>query len=398
VASLLTARTTVITIATLGVIGSGGIFAGHLKDTSIADTHALTSVQAIEGTAYDLTTTAEEHWYYYPPGSKDVVMIQVRPIDNRSQGYCQWLQNQHGNYFRNKGRITIENYRWWHPDLSSVMRLPTDSPSLTDFLDQIQGTKSSIGRVRLSPLGMLVVYRGSSVQRLEQITLRRDVSDEEYFRYHWPVDNRIRDLRDPMHQRGWTYFRVSGHVQGHIISGGGCIPFVYSALNSHTPWIYLKVTDMGSFIDNNTQALQQDETNRIIGVYMGGTFLKGLSRPWQGLHTIDTIRRDAAEAQIPFETHATKKTNYIDIHVNRDDVWLVFRVDMTTDVLDDITFFHNQRQVGRIHLEYIQDAVSLKQFHLTKPAIRRQRRLESSEPGMEWLFRLADGSFNEHTN
>ena len=49
-------------------------------------------------------------------------------------------------------------------------------------------------------------------------------------------------------------------------------------------------------------AVLQDAQGTALGKYPRGSFFKGLSRPWMGLHTIDSVRRDAAEQRARFET------------------------------------------------------------------------------------------------
>ena len=58
--------------------------------------------------------------------------------------------------------------------------------------------------------------------------------------------------------------------------GTGRIPFVFAASDKNWPWVELRI---GETIVNE------------VG-------FAGLGRPWMGLHTIDTIRRDAAEKRI----------------------------------------------------------------------------------------------------
>jgi hypothetical protein len=46
----------------------------------------------------------------------------------------------------------------------------------------------------------------------------------------------------------------------------------------------------------------KDRSSAVVARYPGGSLFQGLGRPWSGLHTLDTIRRDAAGAGIAFST------------------------------------------------------------------------------------------------
>ena len=61
--------------------------------------------------------------------------------------------------------------------------------------------------------------------------------DEDYFQADWPTNANVVDNRDEMHKRGWTYFSVSGNINGQNVTGKGRIPFVYSTSDKYSPWI-----------------------------------------------------------------------------------------------------------------------------------------------------------------
>lgn len=332
----------------------------------------------------------QEIWYYYPPHSPDCVQLQVKGPPGTEITYCQWWQNNHGNYYRQDGAITIKNAHWYHPD-GAVMRLPTDSPVLTEFLDRIEGRQSVLEYVPWHAQGMLVVSRWEDSQRSQQVSLRRDVSDEEYFRYHWPADAKVVDQRDPMHRRGWTYFKVSGHLGDRAVSGEGCLPFVATAYADYTPWIQLRIEGGAEFVDNGRTACYRDKHGRIVQRYPGASFFRGLSRPWQGLHSVDTIRRDAALFELPFENSVDSGRMHISI--SQDDVSIRFVVDMKADVLESIIFLRSQKQWGHIKYRYLQDESALDLFRHVKPKLNSQAKTRSSEPGSLWLIQLATDSF-----
>ena len=192
----------------------------------------------------------------------------------------QWLQDEFANYCNQNNSISIRNHRCWNSDLS-VWRLPTDRPQLTDFLSRVESRSVEMGYVGDKSRGLLVIASSKVAgQSNFWMTRHYNVMDEDYFQSDWPKDTPTIDNRDPMHRRGWTYFRITGRINGREVRGRGRMPFVYAASRRHWPWVKLKV---GENIVNEVS-------------------FAGLSRPWMGLHTIDTVRRDAAEKQVWFET------------------------------------------------------------------------------------------------
>ena len=190
-------------------------------------------------------------------------------------------------------------YRAWLDDLS-VFKLPTDGAEMRGFLSQVEGIHNDIQPVSTGKgRGLLAIVEreteNTSAGKPWTIS-SLNVLDSDYFQSDWPSDVQIVDNRDAMHQRGWTYFRVRGDVRGQSISGTGRIPFVYAARRGHNAWFQLKVGAGVSVLDGGAAVLQ-DAQGTALGKYPRGSFFKGLSRPWMGLHTIDSVRRDAAEQQ-----------------------------------------------------------------------------------------------------
>jgi hypothetical protein len=156
---------------------------------------------------------------------------------------------------------------------------------------------------------------------------------DELFQRNWRPKVRLVDDRDQMHKRGWTYFTVQGRISGQKVAGTGRIAFTYAAAKDHTPWMRLRIGDR-RFIDR--------------------TF-KGFSRPWMGLHTIDIIRRDAAEEKIPFETKHGAEQGKVQITLSAEGRPLVYTIDMETDVVEKITLSVNEGEAGELLFSYMQD-------------------------------------------
>jgi hypothetical protein len=114
----------------------------------------------------------------------------------------------------------------------------------------------------------------------------------------------------------------------------------------------------------------------------------GLGRPWMGLHTIDTIRRDAAEKRIWFETKYSKRSGIAEVVLKLEDGQIVYTVDMEKDVIEQITFSKSDGREGELVFSYMQDIDNIGN-EFTGPG-RKTLHPDRSE-GMLWLVRLVEG-------
>jgi hypothetical protein len=122
-----------------------------------------------------------------------------------------------------------------------------------------------------------------------------------------------------------------GHIDGQTVSGEGRIPFVVGASGENWPWVRLtvgvkKITD---------------------------TSLTGLGRPWTGLHTIDTIRRDAAEKGMAFSTGQMADESKVEVTVEHGSTKVGYTIDMEGDVIERIGF--SGVHTGEVVFEYLAD-------------------------------------------
>jgi hypothetical protein len=317
-----------------------------------------------------------ECWHFFPEGADGPVMTRGMKCDGPAKtSYCQWLQNDHANYFfdNRKNTLYINNYRMWSRNLS-VWRLPTDSPQMSDFLSQMEsGSEAGTEYVVSKDRGLLAIATSGAGEGngLTHVVLHRNLLSEDYFQFDWPVGIKIVDNRDIMHKRGWTYFRVAGDIAGQVVFGTGRVPFVYEAGGQYYPWLRL-------------------EAGETVLIDAGdGRLFKGLSRPWMGLHTIDTVRRDAAEQYVSFETKYKPGEAKAEVVLTCAGGKLAYTIDMEADLIDKITFLSEADQVaGRLQFTYMQD-IDNAGGEFSAPRTNRHDFLEDSQ-GMGWLIDLAE--------
>jgi hypothetical protein len=198
-----------------------------------------------------------------------------------------------------------------------------------------------------------------------------------------------------MHQRGWAYFQISGHLGDRPVSGSGCMPFVYAAARQHPAWLRMRLGREMTFVDTSTGARVYDGRDYVVARLPGGSFFTGLARPWMGLHCIDTIRRDAAKQRLPFETTYDNDTMRTNITVRAENVRLCYTVDMENDLIEIITFFTDAATeptcLGEFRFEYLQEVPATEgPVFATPPGVQRGTASQQKD-GMLWLARLASG-------
>jgi RNA polymerase sigma-70 factor (ECF subfamily) len=357
--SMMSSKAAVVSLTTAGVLVVGTMVATSGPDG--------TANKPKNKPAANVPVTAKaarpqgDYWYFFPEGAGRTVMMQQIKQSRR-----QWLQDEYANYYNQNNTISIRNYRCWHSDLS-VWRLPTDRPELTDFLSRLEGSSIEMEYVTNKDSGLLVIASSKEAgERNFWITRYYNVMDEDYFQSDWPKDTPTIDKRDTMHKRGWTYFKITGQINGKQVQGRGRIPFVYATSRSHWPWVELKVAESD----------------------ISKACFAGLSRPWMGLHTIDTVRRDAAEKQIWFETKYNKRTGKTQVILKPEDGQVVYTIDMVKDVIEQITLSTSDGREGELNFSYMQE-IDEAGNEFVEPGSKASMR-ESSE-GMLWLVRLVQG-------
>ena len=137
----------------------------------------------------------------------------------------------------------------------------------------------------------------------------------------------------------------------------------------------------------------RDSDGKVVKSYSGhkkGGIFAGLPRPWTGLHTIDTIRRDAALKRLWFETTVLPETAKANVILSCDGVKLDYTIDMTRDVIEQIAFVSDAGEsVGQLRFSYVQDIDSMS--GIRPPERVRIDPVEVETDGILWLVKLAAG-------
>jgi hypothetical protein len=183
---------------------------------------------------------------------------------------------------------------------------------------------------------------------------------------------------------------VRGKVAGQDVAGAGRLPLVYAASRQHSPWLRLKVGDL-AIIDGGSTATIQTAEGESPFKYRQGSFFSGLSRPWMGLHAMDTVRRDAAEQRMRFETQLLAGGREAQITVTSDKTKLIYTIDIEADLVRRIDFTVNNAPAGSLEFEYLPDG-NVNSSEFTAPAHRTERVTLQKDAGIIWLVRLANGT------
>jgi len=403
--SHLSAKSFLISLAAVALIVGALSAASALRHSplpsrgTIQSMHFTTQLRYSEpGDPTSLSKGAYEQWFYYPEGVDGPAFFRMQRWNAwQTQRLCAWLQNGRANYYFESGerKLYITNDRVCWSSLN-VRRLPTDSAEFTAFLDRVEGG-SGIVHERDRRTGLLI---GTIDDRFVDVPDFRteyqyNSVDPNAFEPFWPAETPIIDQRDAMHKRGWTYFQVEGAVAGRRVTGRGCLPFVYDASREHPPWLTLRVGDDLEILDGQQAALLRSTDGHVLAAYPARSFFAGLGRPWMGLHTLDTIRRDAAEKCVRFKTQIADERKIATVTLSEPAdlrlVDLVYAVNMETDLIDRISFFVDKAPAGALSFSYRQEIEDTEET-FTPPEGPGKRSTDLSPgPGVPWLISLAVG-------
>jgi len=392
--SLVTSKTSVVSLAIVGVVAVGTVVTNLLPDkASVGNNHGPAASVLAASPLAQAVGGSKEYWYYFPEGPGRPMMMRVKLGAGEGRHDSQFLQNDQSNYHYHNNAICINNNRMFLGDLS-VLRLPTDSPELAGFISRVEGREGQAEYVANREKGLLVITTHNSPQGPDRslVTRHSNVLDERYFLPDWPAGAKVVDNRDAMHKRGWTYFRIAGRINGQEVSGAGRIPFVYAASKRFSPWLRLQLADGTKIVDSGAGACVYNQSGEAVARYKGGSFFKGLGRPWMGLHTIDIVRRDAAEQDVWFETKPLPDSWRVEVALNCGQVKLVYTIDMETDVVEKITFEETDGSEGELRFSYLQDIDNVGN-EFDPPTIGRNRSAHQDSPGMLWLVKLINNSW-----
>lgn len=391
VAAMVTSKTGVVSLATAGLIAGGTVVTMNTAETG----NGLPGSGAHNSVTYPdfgvVGKGMQQCWYFFPEGPGKPMMTRLVTSAASGRGtYCQLLQNQHANYSCRKNTIFIENARVFNTDLS-VKRLPTDSADLTRFISQVEGRQADMEYVDGRGRGLLFISKrpGGRDDKIWMIERHFNVLEEEYFQFDWPASTTVVDNRDEMHRRGWTYFRVSGRVNGEKLSGTGRIPFVHATCREFSPWLELRLSGGLRIIDDGTCARVLDGSGSTLASYEGGSFFRGLGRPWMGLHAIDTVRRDAAEQHLRYETRYRRSNGRAEIALTCEQVRFDYSIDMKTDIVEAITVSRTDGGRAELSFSYLQDIDNVGN-EFASPSARTNGRVQERSPGILWLASMAE--------
>lgn len=350
---------------------------------------------------------AYEHWYSFPDGVDGPFLFRMQRWDPRQENkLCWWVQDGNANYYVNTGdgNVYISNARLVHASFATRI-LPTDSEGFCAFIQEIEGNTSN---AMINQPGLEYERdpnTGYAARRVDRrfAWLGPQESVYEYGKlspdlFQPPADRPIKDERDAMHKRGWTVFDVAGRLDGKGVAGSGRIAFTYDAGKTHPAWIELR-------LDGSRVAMDDGKKARLVSggtteLYPGGSLFRGLSRPWIGFHTLDSIRRDAARERIWYSTRIIDpdRTAEVQIRANRPEgrYTATYRVDLERDVLESVQLWRTpaeqpERYLGMLtfsyHQEIAPDVAPADPPNWSAGTGRENR----GEPSILWMFRLTDG-------
>ncbi|MBN2588605.1 MAG: RNA polymerase sigma factor [Sedimentisphaerales bacterium] len=362
------------------------------------------TVQVLDGdpnTDGSLSKGAYERWFYFPEGIDGPSFMRMQRYNpDFTEKLCAWLENEQACYYYESGAdiVYITNSRVAWSNLR-VRRLPTDPQELIDFIEKVEGD-SDFAReyFRDEKTGLVV---SSIDNRFANVT--GYISDYEYntlspetLEYKWdePVESVV-DKRDEMHKRGWGYYRIEGELDGKKISGHGRIPFFYNTCKEYSAWISINIGNELEIIDCGEGAQMRRPDGTVIASYPAGTFLKGLARPWMGMHTADTIRRDAAEKRIWFfsEWHENEEDVVITLfdNKNKDGTNTIYTVSYENDIIENIIFTSGEDIKGTLDFTYLQD-LDKETAEFKEPVIKDTSQTAAIDnPDTLWIMDLAEG-------
>jgi RNA polymerase sigma-70 factor (ECF subfamily) len=354
-----------------------------------------------------------EQWFYFPDGVDGPMFMMMQRWDPQQKDrLCGWLQNSSAKYYYHSGRNIIHIYNYNLPLLGLLTRrLPTDEPEFTDFLDQVEGKIPDVNYFRDPNTGILMgaldnrFYNARNYKyQITYNTLEKNTFDK--FRYEWPKDANLVDERDAMHKRGWTYFQITGRLGDAQIEGKGRIPFIYDELSQHWPWLKVNISQKTILVDCPSGAYVTTAEGLVTAVYPAGTFFKGLTKPWMGMHTIDLVRRDAVERRIAFSTKSSdynpKQSQYERAEVvfykdtERKKPLMIYTINVTADLVDKIEFPPNHdasdKTGGQLSFNYLDDISKVDSEFVEPKKIKLPKQMKTDGPGILWLIKLSQGS------
>lgn len=358
-----------------------------------------------------LSRGAYEQWFFFPEGVDGPLFKMVQRWDPQVQNkLCGWRLDGDGQFYYHSGRNEI--YHFNAPLASKdTLRFPCDSPEFCEFLDKMEGKRIGVDYDRDPNTGFLVQLHDKRFANANNFNsvISYNVLDETSFgnfRYNWPENAAFIDERDVIHKQGWTVYHITGSIQDTPITGRCRIPFVFNQRKDHPPLLELKVGSDLTLIDSVDGAFILDGQGNVKVCCASGSFFKGLIRPWYGIHTMDTVRRDAVESKtsfkmenINFRNHDYEKRRII-LHgaPGFEGLRASILVDTDSSQIEKIEFYHeqngkNERLIGV--LEFVYPVKPENVMDMQSPQLRVDDALRGPDVGINWLFALANGTLGK---
>lgn len=376
-----------LAVATAGLLSVGKYTLSSQTPQQVSAGATFTALDA-SAAAFFGQDPIVERWYYYADDAAASLILRFIARESKdASGYCRYIYTGNQTFAFNPDHQTVYlvNYRPFNPDLS-VLRLPTDSPDLVQFLDTVeQRTSTSYCALQRVP-GLCVVEKVR--EHLSASSFSSSINTklivESGFLYPWSVNTQQVDARDPRHRRGWTFFRIDGQIKGQMVEGRGRIPFSSEHFPEHFPWLMLQVGHW-QYVDT-PQLSARRHSSDVIFTYPGGSFCVGMARPWTPLHTLDNIRRDAAQTQIPFSTRLVTPDR-VEVTLRLDAHQLCYTINLLDDLIESIRWLdQNNHPIGSLSFTYL-DNLDEPIREVEIPYAERSGKSEKT-PGLCWLLQL----------
>ncbi len=340
----------------------------------------------------------EQTWHYFPEGvDGPVISKKMVGGGNNTAPRCVWVQDGKANYVYESetGKVCITNHNPWQKDAAGAF-LPTDSYEVTEFLSKhTERPLQNFGRIDSREKNLVIIssYDNSQKQYDCFITRHQNILSEEYFKYAWPQNADIIDRRDIIHKQGYAWFTMDIQTASGRAAGFGRMPFVYETSLVNPAFINLYLNDgLAVRDDYNNRAYVSDTESDRRRTMPGGTFFKGLGRPWMGMHTVDCLRRDAAASFIDFKTDFYDNDKYCRLSMYLAKCTVKYVVDMENDWVDSAEVITNNKVTDallRLNFSYFSkkpDSADIKHSKFRQDSIKEA----NFSPYSLWIVDLAE--------
>jgi len=182
---------------------------------------------------------------------------------------------------------------------------------------------------------------------------------------------------------------MTGYYKDQRITGQGQMPFYYGISQTKPAWLAVRIGNQTELYDSAGGALKKNSSG-IMTAYGPNALFAGLNKPWMGLHCIDSIRRDAATADISFQTQLLADTAASKVTLLLKERKIEYLLNMEQDWIEKITFLDaSGNACGEIVFAYIQTRPAV--GDISMPTILPSAQTPIKQP-VNWLVNLASES------